>query len=71
MLEIYFIYAHILFFNIFYISVTIDKKLVSVSNLFIQLNYKGITTVYKWQIGKPNLKQLQLKSNRRCGRMLI
>ena len=35
----------------YYIRVTIEIRLVFNSKVFIQLNYKGIVTVYKWQIG--------------------
>ena len=47
----------------YYIHVTIDKALCFDSKVLIQLNYKGITTVYIWRIGYTKLKQLQLKSN--------
>ena len=35
----------------FYVHVTTDKRLVLYSKVFIQLNYKGIPTVYNWRIG--------------------
>ena len=37
--------------HIYYIRVTTDKRIVFDSKVFIQLNYKGIPTVYVWQIG--------------------
>ena len=43
---------------IYYVHVTIDKRFLSVSNLLIQLNYKGIKTVYLWRIGHAKLKQM-------------
>ena len=42
---------------------TTDKRLCFNLKVFIQLNYKGITTVYVWQIGHAKLSQLHLKSN--------
>ena len=46
-----------------FLKKTIEIRLVFDSKVFIQLNYKGITTVYLWQIGHTKFKQLQLKSN--------
>ena len=36
---------------LYYIGVTIERRLVLDSKVFIQLNYKEITTVCIWQIG--------------------